>query len=107
VVQATIKLSVLVICLGAALLQFLHFRPRRLRPTGPAPQRPGRPAPAVIPAPAASISVRVVPATPAPAPAPAEIAETRAPAPAARRVRPNDGFARFESSRTWARKVRR
>ncbi|MEU4216877.1 hypothetical protein [Actinoplanes sp. NPDC026623] len=113
-VQTTVLVSILMICVGAAV--FLHHRPRWTRITTGAPDDLGGvPVPAVAPAPgpppppaAAPPMARAEPA-PAPAPRPAEIIETPAerPAPvsagpAARRAR-NNGFDRFAAPAARAR----
>ncbi|MEU7908112.1 hypothetical protein [Actinoplanes sp. NPDC049118] len=113
--QTTVLVSILMICVGAAV--FLRHRPRWTRVTTGAPDDLGgipvtasAPVPGPPPAAAPPTTARTEPA-PAPAARHAEIVETPAkrPAPAipatpaARRARANSGFDRFASPAARAR----
>ncbi|MET8147944.1 hypothetical protein ACIBSW_13510 [Actinoplanes sp. NPDC049668] len=99
--RTTVLVSILMICIGAAM--FLRYRPRwtRFAASGP-DDLGGAPAPTVAPAPGPPPAPPAARAEPmhAPAARTAEIIETPAerPAPPAlRRARGNDGFGRFAS----------
>jgi hypothetical protein len=115
VAQATVLVSILMICLGAIL--FVRHRLRGARATGPeefggspaqtAPPVPGPPPVAAIMS--AEVSPRAEPVPPAAVPAPAEITEPvpAEPRPPARRARTNSGASHFGApvSRVHARRA--